>query len=226
MLPDINLLPRKERKRSLFYTLFLVGLAIALLLMLAMAYQYFAVTSALKKADTQNAQLTEEKAKLEASLAKKEVIDAGPLNDSVVYLENYVTPTSKLIDQLMTVLPETAYLKEYNYTNGEVKVVSQFETMTDASVYLGKLNASKYINGVKVESVQTEEPEEPALNEDDESDSDSERVRFDVVPRYNFTYSFGVSRDNLKKKEEEQPEEEDMEEIPVEDDAEVGEINE
>jgi len=204
MLPDINLLPKYERERSFLYILFLIGLLLALLLSGFMIYQFISVKSELNEVNLKNERLTTTKENLELQMAKKEAVSTESMEIAVKYAETYVVPTSKLIHQLMTFLPPAGYLSKYNYREGEVAVETHFETMTEASTYVAKLDASDYVRDVKVNRVETFELEEPQASTDEATeDGPTPKDLFEVLPRYQVTYSFHVDQDELLKENEE-----------------------
>lgn len=205
MLPDINLLPKYKRERSLLYILFLAGLILAILFTGFLGYQYITVHNELKAANEQNKELTEQKETLQVQTAKQEPNQKEAMKEAVAYAEKYVIPTSKLIDQLMAFLPTTGYMSQYNYNEGEVVIESHFETMTDASSYMAKLNASDFIKNPIVNRLETFDLEAPEANADseDEADNQAELSIFELLPRYQVTYSFEINPAQLKKETEE-----------------------
>ncbi|WP_144461920.1 PilN domain-containing protein [Siminovitchia fortis] len=205
MVPDINLLPKYKRERSLLYILFLAGLILAILFTGFLGYQYITVHNELKAANEQNKELTEQKETLQVQTAKQEPNQKEAMKEAVAYAEKYVIPTSKLIDQLMAFLPTTGYMSQYNYNEGEVVIESHFETMTDASSYMAKLNASDFIKNPIVNRLETFDLEAPEANADseDEADNQAELSIFELLPRYQVTYSFEINPAQLKKETEE-----------------------
>ncbi|RWR11857.1 hypothetical protein QNH23_00060 [Siminovitchia fortis] len=205
MLPDINLLPKYKRERSLLYILFLAGLILAILFTGFLGYQYITVHNELKETNEQNKELTKQKETLQVQTAEQESNQKEAMREAVAYAEKYVIPTSKLIDQLMTFLPTTGYMSQYNYNEGEVVIESHFETMTDASSYMAKLNASDFIKNPIVNRLETFELEAPEANADseDEADNQAELSIFELLPRYQVTYSFEINPAQLKKETEE-----------------------
>ncbi|MBS4208948.1 hypothetical protein [Bacillus sp. FJAT-50079] len=185
MLPDINLLPKTEKERSLLYLLFIVGIVIALLTILFMTYKYIVLKQDIKSVTNKNNELILRKETLEGQLEGS--FDKGKLTNAVDYAEKYVLQTSKLIDGLIGYLPPTGNMNEYHYKLNDVEVISQFANMTDVSSYVAKLSESDLVKNVKINRISTvlTEPEvEDALN---------------LPSRYVVTYSFQINRATLKK---------------------------
>lgn len=206
MLPDINLLPKYEKERSLLYIIFIIGLILAFLLTGFVVYQYITVSNELKEVNTRNTELAEAKEILELQMTKQEPDEKEGMKEAVAYAERYVVPTSKLIDQLMTFLPATGYLSQYEYQEGKVAIDAHFETMTDASTYVAKLDASEFIKNAKVNSLETFELDASETSTEDEADDESAAEvisPFELLPRYQVTYSFEINSFQLKKETKE-----------------------
>ena len=194
MLPDINLLPDYERQSSLLYVLFWIGLVICFILFGVLGYFYFTEKSSLEDMEKQLQQVNDEKMILEEKLASSNSEDeTGTLENAVLYAENHLIPTSKFIDELLTLLPENGYLSNYYYNYQSVDIETQLETMSDAAAYVVALEQSDYVKDIKVNNMDIFE----LGNE--ENSVEGEEV-FDMIPRYNVSYSINV--DQLYMKEE------------------------
>ena len=186
MQPDINLLPKYERQRSILSIIFISGFVIWLLVASLLTYQYVHTKSALKQINAQVEELTEKKANLEREAAAMQSFEQASLASAVEYAESVTFPTSRLIDNLIELLPEHSYFSNYDYNEGEVKIQSQFETMDVAAEYVAKLVASDYINEVKVEKVESFDIE------------GSDQIRFNTLPRYDVTQLLQANIQKLK----------------------------
>lgn len=196
MLPDINLLPKYERRSSLLYYLFICGIIVWILLLSFIIYQFINEKSQLKEVEIEKTELTAIKESLERRLLQLESSGVGGLEEMIGHVEKHTIPTSPFIDRLMTLLPEQGNLVEYSYTEGAVEIDTQFETMSDASEYVAALNASDHIRDIKIDKVETFElgaPQETEAQEDENGET------YTVIPRYHITYSIDVNRTNLMK---------------------------
>ncbi|MFD1708773.1 hypothetical protein ACFSCZ_19035 [Siminovitchia sediminis] len=196
MLPDINLLPKYKKERSFSYMIFLGGLALAILLTGYLIYQYIQLKDEIQVAAVQQEELTSEKEALEEQAKIQEADLPVLMEEAVSYAEQHVIPTSRLIDQLMGFLPERAYISQYHYFDGKAVIETHFETMTEASSYVAKLDASDFTKNVKVNHINTFEPEAPA-DENEETET-IEMSLFQLLPRYQVTYSFDMNASQLK----------------------------
>lgn len=185
-IPDINLLPKYERQSSMFMIIFIGGFVIWLLLFSLLLFHYFNTKGSLGSTQAQINQLTETKNRLEQQVASEQSTNADTLAGAVQYVEDVTFPTSSLIDNLMTLLPEHAYLSEYEYNEGAIKIQSQFETMDVAADYVAKLVASDYTNDVKVDEIEAFVIDE------------NEEINFTTVPRYDVTQTFEANVAKLR----------------------------
>lgn len=210
-LPEINLLPFKERRRSsMLYKIFLITLILIVLLSAVMIFFYFKTKSDLAKAEEQTAQLETEKLTLETSLNNIKNSQKDPFVTAARFADERRLPAATLLNGLITALPENSYLSEFEYDLGEVQVVNEFETMKKASLYIEALEKIDYIRKARVENV-----ESFTLKEEDLTDEDggSALSKYGVLPRYKVTYSFLIDEAKLDKASEEEKE---MEEAPNE----------
>ncbi|MFK4997571.1 PilN domain-containing protein [Bacillus sp. N9] len=154
MLPDINLLPKHEEERSVLFFIFIGGMMIALCTSFFIIYKYVALKNELNLITSQNNELTIKKETLEEKFEGS--ADKGTLEHAVVYAEKYVVQTSKLIDELIDYLPNTAHMSVYSYKFNDVEITVHFENKTDISSYVAKLSASDLIKDVKVNRIESE----------------------------------------------------------------------
>lgn len=157
MIPEINLLPKYERQNIVLYRLFMIGLVVVLLTFIGLTYVYFQTKSNISKVEEQNEQLIEQQALLEAQLANAGSNKPESLEAVVSFAEEYLVPTSMLIEEFNNLLPRNAYITTYDYVFGTVGIESQFETKNDVSIYITSLLDSDYMNDVKVDRVETRE---------------------------------------------------------------------
>lgn len=204
MIPEINLLPKYERQSTYLYRLFISGLILVVLLIGVSAYVYFQTKSDITKVDAESQRLTEQKTTLQAQLANATSSEPESLETVISFAEEFVVPTSKLIDELFNVLPdeEHSYISKYSYVFGAVTIESQFETKTEVSQYAANLLGSNYLHDVKVSTVAAAEAEENAIDEDGEViPKEGERIQ-EVMPRYDTRFTLDVNLAALKEEAE------------------------
>lgn len=189
MLPEVNLLPEREQQSNTSYHIFLISIIVCVLLYSLFAYFYFTTSSDLKLAEQRFNQLEMEKTALETKQSQSVNEDIHNVDDSIRFAEYFVIPTSHFIDELLDLLPEHAYLTEYEYNFRTVKLKTQFETLNDASSYTDKLVQSKFITEAMVDEIDTIPTEEL---------EDEDLYSFDTIPRYDVSYSLVLNLEQLK----------------------------
>lgn len=191
MLPEVNLLPEREQQGEKSYSVFLIGLIICLILYGVFAYYYFKTSANLKLAEQRFDQLEMERTALETKKNQSIDKDINDVEDSIQFAEYYVIPTSHFIDELLELLPEHAYLTEYEYHFQTVKLQTQFETLIDASSYTDKLVQSDFISDAMIDEIDTI----PIPIEELE---DEEVYSFASIPRYDVSFSLVLDLEQLK----------------------------
>lgn len=159
MIPDINLLPKYERENVVLYRLFIVGLIVVLLMFMGLMYTFFHTKTNISKLDDQHDQLLEQQMLLETKLATAETGKSESLVSIVQFAEEYVIPTSMLIEEFVNLLPEHASIRTYDYVFGFVGLELDFMTKSDISTYVVNLLDSDYMNDVKIDRMETIEQE-------------------------------------------------------------------
>ncbi|MFD1066568.1 hypothetical protein [Oceanobacillus locisalsi] len=196
MLPEVDLLPKYERGESILFKVFIAGLILCVLLFAVLGYFYFSTKATLADTEESVNALTQERDILSAEINNLESEQTTAFDQAIVFVENYDSPTSLFVDAFITLLPENGYVREYAYDYDSVTVETEFETMSDASAYIGHLNDSAYMNNVEMDYMETftleEEAEETELQND----------MYDVVPRYRVSYSLQVDHQSLAGEEE------------------------
>lgn len=200
-LPDINLLPYRERKESLWYKIFLLILLLCVLLSAAMIFYFYKTKSDLDKADQQLAQLETKQAALQTKVKQAEENQKDPFVDIVQYIEAKRLPASVLLNGLIGILPEHGYLSEFKYELGTVEIETQFETMQAASDYMAALDDIDYIEEPRIENVESFSLKNENL---DVSSEEGVAVQnpYDVLPRYEVTFTFSINDAKLAKAKE------------------------
>ncbi len=192
MLPEINLLPKREKEGRTSYYIFLISAIICLLLYGLFAYFYFKTSSDLKLAEQQYEQLEMEKTALETKLDQSSV-EEDDVGESIRYVEHFIIPTSHFIEELLDLLPKHAYLSEYKFNFETAELQTQFETLNDVSLYTEELVKSNFIKEVAIEEIETISTEE--LNDEE----DQGVYSFETIPRYDVSYSLVLDLQAIKK---------------------------
>jgi len=199
-LPDINLLPHKERQESIYYGVFLGILGLCVLLSAFMIFYFYQTKSKLETAQQQVSQLELERNALQKSVGQSDG-QAEPISEIVKYAEARRLPASTLINGLIKNLPANSYLSKFNYTAGQVEITTEFETMRAASDYVASLNGMNYIIQPRISKV-----EAFVLKNEGTLDTGGAEAlaRYDVIPRHEVIFTFGIDELSLKQAKEEE----------------------
>ena len=185
MVPEINLLPKIERKQSSNLVLILGGVLFGVLV-LFLSMQLFSLKKDISALSSEETQLVEQRdvlvAQVSSSASAQEA--QGTLASSVTFVESISYPVSPLIDEVHRLLLENTYLRDYQFGETGVDLVVDFETMNDLSVFVENLLNSPYFTDVQVQSISTFEP-----SGNTEDTADSTKTDFDVQSRYSATFT-------------------------------------
>lgn len=190
MLPEVNLLPRRERRPAIFYYIFIAGLAVCVLFSAFMIFRDFQVKSHLKEAEAVQSRLELEKASFQSRLGNQSNEQTVDLEQVVTYLDQNRLPTSILIGQLIVMLPDNAYFNAYEYDLETMKVEMQFDTIKDVSTYTKVLEGLPLVENVHLEDVQASEIKKPS---DATADVPS-GVDYGEIPRYVANFTFHLNK--------------------------------
>lgn len=190
MLPDINLLPEKERTSSILFIVFIISAIVLFLITGIFVYSYFQTNEMLSVKEQAQEELTLEKTRLENELSTLRSGEEEELKNAISFLEYVTVPTYSLIDELLLFLPDHGYVSNYEYNYDHVVIEAQFESIREASLYTEKLvHDSPYLSDVELDVVETF-----VIEGEDVS-------RYTTIPRYNVIYSLELDLEALRKEE-------------------------
>lgn len=177
MIPDINLLPQRERKTAGGNWLFPVFGILFILTFGFMVFQYLTLSKDIASLEKKEATLTSEKAVLEEEVYDLRELDGEDLETSIRFIESISYPVSPLIDELNRYLEDHAYLRNYSFREDKVSFSVDFETITDVSTYIDNLLRSPYFKDVIINGMSSFDP--VSLEDED---------RFEVIDRFTNTF--------------------------------------
>lgn len=193
MIPEINLLPKRDTRQRTNRWLVFGGLIIWTLLLVLIVVQHFLANQDMEMARNRLDRLELEKTVLEEQLHEMETV-AGtvPLKEAVDFVEKLTIPTSLLVEELLTLLPEQSHLTGYSYSTNEIDIQAEFESLNLVAQYVTNLEGSELFTDVKVDVISTQYPEEAA----DET-AEGSSIEFTIVPRYHVDLSLQVNMREL-----------------------------
>lgn len=186
MVPEINLLPNLEKKKSaptLIYVLLiiLVGLVLGYMIFL-----YIQAKGDLLQLNTQEVELSSQRDQLQLELDVNKQTNKGSLEQSVQFVEKISYPVTPLIDEMQALLPEQTYLRKYAFSENQVEMTSDFESMAAISKYLDKLLVSPFFSDVQVSTIDNFDVTGGKAEEIIAQD------KFKEIPRYSVTIILAI----------------------------------
>ncbi|KHF40946.1 hypothetical protein [Halalkalibacter okhensis] len=154
MLVEINLLPEKQ-KRDITYPL--ISFIVLILVAVGTTALYF-YQSSVKEETTQLREeiyaVQLESVQLTEQLQVKDDTGYAEYAQAVTVLEDKVIPTSLLVDELVSLLPERGFFLNFEYElPGEVKVEASFDQIEEVAAYYDALETSPVVSSVTLSVV-------------------------------------------------------------------------
>lgn len=190
MVPEINLLPKTNRKSAESKWVTLILALVFMLLLLFLAVQYVTLTNSLKTLEAEQQILATEKTDLETTLASLHEPQGVDLEESVAFVERVSYPVSPLIMEINHYLDDDAYLRDYSFSEENVQFAVDFETMSEVVSYIEYLTGSLYFEDTFVHQIEAFNP--IPLGEEDEVSV------FDNVDRYSNSFEVLIDLDYLR----------------------------
>lgn len=193
-LANINLLPEFEKQSKAGAIIVFILLFVIFIGFVFTGFTYFTTKSSLTSAKAEQSTLNTEVDALRDQLFALENANAtDSLEDSVLFVDNYNFPTSVYIDNLVSLLPENAYLTGYNYSTLEAGITTGFESLDKIANYTTSLTISDYNVDARLDSVITNE-----FDTDEEEDTGYD---FNELFRYQANFSLDIDKHAFKGEE-------------------------
>lgn len=173
MIPDINLLPKVDKRQSNPNVLYILLAVIALLGLAFLVWQFFSAKIEITSLESKEESLIAQRDEIQMQLELLTNDSTGSLEQSVEFVELVSYPVTPLINETKRLQPPNSYLREYSFEAEGVTMIVDFETLTEISSYVSRLNSSQYFVDVQVMSVENFHLG-PEVNTDN----------FKIVPRY------------------------------------------
>lgn len=197
MIPDINLLPKVEKRQSTSTKNIYILISIIVLLLVAFfVLQYFKIRGEISTLKEKEQSVLAERDQLEAELDNM-TMNTGSLEQSVEFVEMISYPVSPIIDETIRLQPGHSYLREYAFDATTAEVTMDFETLSDISSYLSKLVNSAYFQDVQVTSIEHFEIMPNRVTDEGEEVTVDNRANFYEVPRYEVVFTLFINSNYL-----------------------------
>ncbi|MCT2343138.1 fimbrial assembly protein [Niallia taxi] len=199
MLVEINLLPKKEPKKSAMLVWVLAAAGLAALLAGLFFWQY---TNDKKKLDSVEESLVLNNKIAESSQASlknyEESDSAKDLKTAITWAEEQKVDNVFILKQLTAILPDRGFIQELEVSEKQkVTLNVQFDTKSAAAYYLNSLLQYSWIDeAVLVDSKSTDILEGKVSDQIDEAIESLKEG--DIEPRYYATYEIVFSAAGIK----------------------------
>ena len=192
MLVEINLLPKKERRKS---SQLIIAATILILIAITISIIYFQGRSygnemelIDKKISTLQKLNNVQQEKLAEENAGNSVIK---LQEAVQWIEQYPVQTVPIMQNIISLLPERGFIQSFEYSNMDsILVTIQYDAARDAAFYLSSLKQSEWVREAELMNVVAAEIEEEAGLSDDSE--------VEILPRYSAAYNIVFNPDLFK----------------------------
>jgi type IV pilus assembly protein PilN len=182
MLVEINLLPKKEHKKS---STLIMAIAGVLLFTITFSIVFFQGNSYEKKMASLDQQIESIQKLNEVQQAKLAEGESGnstvKLQEAVNWAEQYPFDTVPLLQNIIALLPERGFIQEFEYSNSDSVIIKiQLDASRDAAFYLSSLKGSDdWVEDVTLLNIVAEK--ETAVST---TDASPEQEEVKVLPRY------------------------------------------
>jgi len=199
MLVEINLLPKKEPKKSAMFVWVLAAAGLAALLAGLFFWQY---TNDKKKLDSVEESLVLNNKIAESSQASlknyEESDSAKDLKTAITWAEEQKVDNVFILKQLTAILPDRGFIQELEVSEKQkVTLNVQFDTKSASAYYLNSLLQYSWIDeAVLVDSKSTDILEGKVSDQIDEAIESLKEG--DIEPRYYATYEIVFSAAGIK----------------------------
>lgn len=187
MIPDINLLPQREKRSASGGWLFIIFGVLFFIALVVMTVQFFVLMKNTAVLEAEEDELQRENVALQEELAALQSSDEMDLETSLQFIESISYPVSPLIIELNKYLDDHAYLRTYSFREDTLSFIVDFETISDVSVYIDNLLKSPYVKDVIVDGMTAFDP----------TNLEEDANQFNVIDRFANTFEILIDLDYL-----------------------------
>ena len=214
MLVEINLLTEKEKKDVTKWLI--AGIIVFLLAASFLALKFYGdhLETEAELIHSEKQTITEQIIELQEAEQEPTISYFELLNTTTTKLEHHVIPASKLLAEVVRLLPEHGYFLTFDFAQpDEIYFNARFSQFAEVAAYTYALNESPYVWNVTLYNITTNDDFVREMNvneqvEDEEADSleqseTSEPFFSDqILPRYEAYFQLKINRDAFRVKEE------------------------
>ncbi len=199
MLVEINLLPKKEHKKSSMFLITIAGiflLSISASIILIQGNRYEDRMASLDKQIGSVQKLNEAQ---QAKLTEGENSNSAvKLQEAVDWAEQYPPETVPLLQNVIALLPERGFIQRFEYSNTNSVVIQiQFDASRDAAFYLSLLKQSDWVEKVSLMNIVAETEVDVAASAEANASS-TEEDEAKTLPRYSAKFEITFKPEKFK----------------------------
>ncbi|GGA35591.1 hypothetical protein [Psychrobacillus lasiicapitis] len=189
MVPEINLLPKRERQKSNSILLLVISSILILTILVLFFIQYLTVKRDIETLIADETYSTAERDDLTQVVTDLKVSGQGDLQTSVTFAERVSYPVSPLLIEVNALLEPHTYLRQYEFVERSIHISVDVETMKSLSLFVDKLLISDYFSDVKVESV---------TNFELSNSEENTEKKYEIIPRYSAILNLDIDQTYLE----------------------------
>lgn len=211
MLVEINLLPKKERRKSATIVISASFLLIILFTAIFFYWKFQSIDNQITTLTTeisQTQQLTAIEQEKVTSFESSDSVDQ--LKSSIDWANEYLILSVPVMRHLTALLPERGFIQSFNYEEtGTLTLMVQFDTSREAAYFLDRLNDSKWIQEVDLNTLNAKEESSTLETDDFTTNTTTVEEENTFLPRYVGEFEIKLDREIAKKASGESLEEAD-----------------
>ncbi|MDI2588249.1 hypothetical protein OR571_14290 [Psychrobacillus sp. NEAU-3TGS] len=189
MVPEINLLPKRERQKSNSILVLVISLILILTILVLFFIQYLTVKRDIETLTADEIYSTAERDDLTQVVTDLKVSGQGDLQTSVTFAERVSYPVSPLLIEVNALLEPHTYLRQYEFVERSIHISVDVETMKSLSLFVDKLLISDYFSDIKVESV---------TNFELSNSEENTEKKYEIIPRYSAILNLDIDQTYLE----------------------------
>lgn len=202
MLVEINLLPKREHKKS---SQLIIAILIILFFSISSSIIYIQGNKYNSKMDSIDKQIESLQKLNDAQQAKMTDVEAGnsavKLQKALKWAEQYPIETVPLMQNIITLLPERGFIQNFEYSNSDsVLITIQFDATRDTAFYLSSLKQSEWVQEAALLNIKAETMEEEKVEGESGTINNSEKEK--ILPRYSAEYKITFKPQYFKQNSE------------------------
>lgn len=182
MLVEINLLPKKEYRKS---SQLIIAAIISIFFAIAISAVYFQGSSYGKEMELVDQKISNLQKLNNAQQEKLAEGNAGnsviKLQEAVQWAEQYPVQTVPIMQNIISLLPDRGFIQSFEYSNMDsILITVQYDASRDAAFYLSSLKQSEWVKEAELMNVVADEIVEEARVKND--------IQGKILPRYTAEY--------------------------------------